>query len=246
MATCRWPGEVARAGAVRSPPRIVTGPVVARAGASWTCKRRPSRGEEPQVGATLSRYLSSLIGLLVLLGTLLPLNVLAEDSGADAASEAIALEAAQVIDEHCAAAAGGSATAAAASVAIVSDVWRRVSEELETSRKVYLLYWRGVLGQCLDQEERALADLTEFVDARRGSDLWTSLVDDAKRRIVFLRRKAGRSGELLRARRTTAAGLGIGFSAGSVALAVGAGLEWSASQSVAELRACDKIIAPVG
>ena len=71
-------------------------------------------------GATRSRYLSSLIGLLVLVGVLLPLNVLAEDSGTDAASEAIALEAAQVIDEHCAAAAGGSATAAAASVAIVS------------------------------------------------------------------------------------------------------------------------------
>ena len=65
---------------------------------------------------------------------------------------------------------------------------------MESSRKVYLLYCRGVFGQCLYKEERALADLKEFLSARYGASMWASLIADAERRVRLLERKAGQSG----------------------------------------------------
>ena len=179
------------------------------------------------------RARDQLLVLLALGVLLFPFDARTEELGTDAASEAIALEAARIVEEHCAEVAGGTATAAAVSVTTVSEVWRRVSEELEQSRKVYLLYWRGVLGQCLDQEERALTDLTEFVEARRGSDLWSSLVADARRRVTYLQRKLGRRRGLSPAQRRAAAGVGVGFAVGSAALAGSGGAEWEAARSVA-------------
>jgi len=112
-----------------------------------------------------------------------------QESSADPESEALAQEAHAVLLTHCAEAGGADMTRAAESVAVVSDVWARVSAQVESSRKVYLLYWRGVLAQCLDQEERALQDLQSFVGARKGSDLWAGLISDAERRITRLERQ---------------------------------------------------------
>ena len=148
----------------------------------------------------------------------------------DSESEALALEAEQVLSAHCADAAGGEATKAAESVAAVSEVWARVSARLEQSKKVYLLYWRGVLGQCLSQEDRALDDLQTFVRARQGSELWAGLVADASKRV---RRLSGQAPQAPSAKPGIAVGIALGVGAG--ALGVGAALSWSESQQKAQL-----------
>ena len=113
-----------------------------------------------------------------------------QEFSADPESEALAKEAHAVLLAQCAEAVGQDITRAAESVAVVSDVWARVSAQVESSHKVYLLYWRGVLAQCLDQEEKALKDLETFVKARKGSDSWAGLIIDAEKRIGRLNRQA--------------------------------------------------------
>jgi len=147
----------------------------------------------------------------------------------DPESEALALEAQTVLAEHCAEAAAGETTQAAESIAVVSDVWARVSARLELSKKVYLLYWRGVLGQCLSQETRALDDLQTFVRAREGSELWAGLVVDAKRRV---RRLSGQAPQAPAGRPGIGVGVALGLGAG--ALAAGATASWLQSEEQAQ------------
>lgn len=123
---------------------------------------------------------STLVLLLLLVA--LPASAADRDTGA----EAVAQEANRVRDELCSAGADADTTLAAKSLSEVTRVWAEVSEELDRSRKVYLLYWRGVLGQCLSQEERAIDDLRRFVQSQDGRNLWQSLVDDAKLRLQRL------------------------------------------------------------
>ena len=122
---------------------------------------------------------------------MLPLSARAAERSEDA--EAVAAEAEQVMQQNCSDAAGDDTTLAAQSVARVSEVWARVSATLEATRKIYLLYWRGVLAQCLDQEARALEDLQAFLSARGESTIWASLVANAERRVGRLERKLGRA-----------------------------------------------------
>ncbi len=146
----------------------------------------------------------------------------------DAEAEALAQEAQGAVDRYCSEAVSDDVTLAAESVAAVSAVWAKVSAKLEESRKVYLLYWRGVLGQCLDQEEKALADLHAFLGIRGGSDEWASLVADAQRRVRQLERKTGRGKGRVAPRPSAgpvAAGVGSGVAAG--ALGGLAGWQWS-------------------
>jgi hypothetical protein len=151
-----------------------------------------------------------------------------QESSADPESEALAQEAHAVLLAHCAEAVGEDITRAAESVAVVSDVWARVSAQVESSRKVYLLYWRGVLAQCLDQEDKAMTDLQTFVKARKGSELWAGLIADAEKRIGRLKRQAGgpvqiKPGWLV----------GGGLAAGSAVFVIGAAAAWQQSQQTA-------------
>ncbi|MBJ95756.1 MAG: hypothetical protein CMP23_14945 [Rickettsiales bacterium] len=149
-------------------------------------------------------------------------------------SEQLAIEAANVQAEHCADAASVAGTGGLRSISIVSDTWVRVSERYDFSGESYLLYWRGVLAQCMDQEDRALVDLQEFVAGSEGNVLWITLVRDAERRI----RRLGGTTETNNKRpsspeqRLQALGivLGASLAAGSVASAVGAERQWSVSQ----------------
>jgi len=133
---------------------------------------------------------------------------------------------------HCSDAAADDVTAAAESVAAVGAVWARVSATLESTRKVYLLYWRGVLGQCLDQEAKALDDLTAFLGAREDSPMWSSLVDDAKRRVRQLERKLGRSAKTA-SPATPAIVIGSALGVGAAGAGGLSAWQWSESQQVA-------------
>jgi hypothetical protein len=82
---------------------------------------------------------------------------------------------------------------AGVAMAEVSVVWVKVDEIYSASpepRPAYLLYWRGVLGQCLDRDELALADLRAFATTQASNAAYAGLVKDAERRILRLERRA--------------------------------------------------------
>jgi len=146
--------------------------------------------------------------------------------------ETLALEAADVQNNHCADAYGRDTTRALQSIATVGAVWARVSEQYEKSGETFLLYWRGVLAQCMDQEARALEDLKGFAKESGSSTLWVALVKDAARRIRQLERKMGTSGmgptRLGPEKAKAVVGVIIGGSlaAGSALSGVAAGIRW--------------------
>lgn len=120
----------------------------------------------------------------------------AED--AEPTAEQIAIEAQQTRDAHCTTVAGNDSTASAEALSTVSNTWGRVSTALERTGVQYLLYWRGVLAQCLSQEPKAEADLGGFLLWIRGASAddqrtLASLRDDAERRLRRLRREGGGS-----------------------------------------------------
>ena len=104
-------------------------------------------------------------------------------------AQTLALEASEALQAHCADAGGLDIGAAADSIALVSPVWAKVDAALTKTRKIYLLYWRGVLAQCLDKEEMAIQDLEGFVAARASNPNYRGQVKDATRRLRILRRR---------------------------------------------------------
>ncbi len=102
----------------------------------------------------------------------------ADDSG-DAATLAY-----QVHTEHCAdVAAAATSTKTAEQTAVVTDAWSTVIGVYESTGRSYLLYWRGLLAQCLGQEERAGQDLQLFVALEQYDQRFDSLIKDARRRL---------------------------------------------------------------
>jgi hypothetical protein len=101
------------------------------------------------------------------------------DDSADAAALAY-----DVHTEHCAdVAAAATSTKTAEQTALVTDAWSTLIRVYETSGRTYLLYWRGLLAQCLGQEERGAEDLQLFVALEQHDQRFSSLVKDAKRRL---------------------------------------------------------------
>lgn len=131
------------------------------------------------MGGPLRTLLALLIGLL-------PGLAFAETSAE------IAVEAARVRDELCSDAAGSDTTLAATVSTEASAVWSRVSAAYESSQEPFLLYWRGVLEQCLDLEERASEDLERFLLESGDDATYADLARDARRR---LRRLAAGGGD---------------------------------------------------
>ncbi len=155
-------------------------------------------------------------------------------------SEQLAIEAAQVQGEHCANAASRLDTSGARSISIVSDTWVRVSERYDQSGESYLLYWRGVLAQCMDKEDFALQDLENFISRSEGNALWATLIKDATRRTRQLSRKTGRTTTTRsQAPAPSSAVLGVVLGASLAGASAGCGIAgaswWSRSQEKADL-----------
>jgi hypothetical protein len=149
-----------RLGTGRGKPRAVRRPVAVG----------PVRGTLPPV-----RWLT----LLLLVAT--------AAFGQEPDPEAVAVRAQQVWDAHCVDADLEDTTVAAAALAEVTPVWNQVVQTHAATGAYYLLYWRGVLGACIGQEDRAEADLQAFVEQNAGRTTYESLVQDAKRRLRLLR-----------------------------------------------------------
>ncbi len=102
------------------------------------------------------------------------------------APEVAASEAADIVDKHCSDVASSGTSHAAAAFTEVSPVWARVSRSYDQHKTLFLLYWRGVLSQCLNQEERAQEDLVAFIAAAEGDSTMASQVSDSRRRLRHL------------------------------------------------------------
>jgi hypothetical protein len=117
-----------------------------------------------------------------------PAPALAQDPSMDAA-----LHASEVNDSYCADLYSGKVDVAAGATVAVAEVWQQVSVVYEGTRAPYLLYWRGVLAQCLGRDDAAKADLEAFVRAPGGSSMFADMVRKANGRLRRLGGKA-RSG----------------------------------------------------
>mgnify|MGYP006928213244 CR=1 FL=1 len=116
-------------------------------------------------------------------------SVGAQEAGTTASvdiAQAAAQAASTVADAHCADVAAGQATQFAEALAEVTPALRDVSQAFDATKKVYLLYWRGLLSACVGQEERAIQDLQAFVAGVDDRPSFAAQVEDAQRRLQRL------------------------------------------------------------
>ena len=78
---------------------------------------------------------------------------------------------------------------AADSMRRVAEAWSLVNEVYEETDAPYLLFWRGVLAQCLGRPEHAHEDLGSFVVSQNDSGSYADLVRQAKLRLRRLGRR---------------------------------------------------------
>ena len=77
----------------------------------------------------------------------------------------------------------------------VVEVWAEVGRIYEEQgRAPYLLFWRGVLAQCLGRNELAVLDLESFIASQNGQSMFVDLVRQSKSRLKRLGR-GGKVGE---------------------------------------------------
>jgi len=118
--------------------------------------------------------------------------------------EELALRAQEVHSQLCAGIGSAGVSNAAASLSLLSETWGQVSEAYESNQRDFLLYWRGLLGQCLGQMDLAKQDLLDFVSTTADSRALLPLARDARTRLRRMgvqvpsssraNRKAGQNG----------------------------------------------------
>lgn len=119
-----------------------------------------------------------MTALLALL--LLSLPALAEEAVLPSQGAAVLADA--TVTAHCSDVASRGVSEAAAANASVSEAWGQVSRAYEADPQPWLLYWRGVLGQCLGHEERAQEDYEAFLALEESAEA-PALARDARRRL---------------------------------------------------------------
>ncbi len=135
-------------------------------------------------------------------------------STAFAGDTELAVEASEAHQQWCAQAGQGDVLLASKAIGPVSDVWGRVSEAWETGGSLSLLYWRGMLGQCLSQEELASKDFASFITRAEDEPALRSQVQDAKRRLKRMGAVTGAAPRVNGKPVLIAIGVGTGAAAG--------------------------------
>jgi len=97
-------------------------------------------------------------------------------------AEEVALEAQRVHSEYCGSLQGADRALAGESFAVVGPAWSKVSEAYRETKVIYLLYWSGLLSECLGRKDDAVSDLKAFL-ADEGSRPLVSMVADAQWRL---------------------------------------------------------------
>jgi len=127
---------------------------------------------------SLERRARTLVPIALIAGALHSAPARASDPAVDAAARAN-----EVNQVYCGDAWSRDITLAAESLTRVIDAWSKVDEVYTETEDNYLLFWRGVLAQCLNRPEDALDDLTTFVDREDEDGAYEDLVRQAKRRL---------------------------------------------------------------
>lgn len=103
-------------------------------------------------------------------------------------AEEAALLASEVQEDYCSDIADIDPERQAAAMAKAAPAYGRVAAAYRVHGKAYLLYWRGLLAQCLSKEDQAVSDYAAFVEAIRGNSAYAPQLADARRRLRQLTR----------------------------------------------------------
>ncbi len=95
---------------------------------------------------------------------------------------------------HCSQAWTGEGAARAEALIAVSTVLGRVDSAYEQTQAPHLLYWRGLIYQCLGQYEDAIGDLEAFVAAESGSSVYAEQVRKAQLQLSRAGRRKAAAG----------------------------------------------------
>lgn len=161
---------------------------------------------------------------LLLIAAAVPGLALAQNAPA----EDLAIRANDVNQTWCADIYGGEISDAAEGYREVAEVWADLDAQLAEEQDAALTYWRGILAQCLGQDERAAEDLRTFValveETGEGDEgNLAAMEEDARRRLVRIERLSSRAQWFAEAspsqRRRT--GGAVVLSAGATAAAIG-------------------------
>ena len=124
------------------------------------------------------------LSLVVIL--LIPVSARAEAEEVTSSPEALAKQAAGVLEAECADVATTRATSSAEALAVLGPVFAEVSRVYDATEAPFLLYWRARLAACLSQEERAATDYKVFIAAATDQPAYTSQVIDSRKRLERL------------------------------------------------------------
>ncbi len=138
----------------------------------------------------------------------------------------VAKQAAESVDRYCIDGTSGDVQIAANTLIPVGGVWAEVDEAWAASQEPSLLYWRARLAQCLEKDDRALADYTAFIEAMASDATYAQQVDDARRRVRFLQTSLAPPPATSGPSTATVAGAAIGIGLGSAAGVLGGLAGW--------------------
>jgi len=123
-----------------------------------------------------------------LLGALMACLLVASSGQAEPSDiDKLAIAANHVHLMYCAEMYGKDIGAAAAGYQEVGKVLGDLSDTLESSEQHYLLYWRGLLAECLGQYDQAVGDLVTFIVSFERSPGLSEMVRDARQRVERIR-----------------------------------------------------------
>jgi hypothetical protein len=165
------------------------------------------------------------VGALVALAAWLTAAQAAAQAPVDDPTVAAA-EASEVRDQYCTDASDAAITLEAEGTARVSAVWARVSRSYDAHQAVYLLYWRGLLGQCIDKLDRVQEDLEAFIAAVGDEAAYAEQVRDAERQLRRIHMQAQAQSTRPDPRPGIAVGIGLAGGAGALAGLAG----WQSSE----------------
>ena len=144
----------------------------------------------------------------------------------------VAAEASEVRDRYCSDASDEAITLQAEGTARVSAVWARVSRAYDADPAVYLLYWRALLGQCIDKMDRVQEDLEAFLAAVADDPGYSEQVRDARRRLRRIQVAEASEGGTTDPR--PGIGVGIGVAAAGGVLGALAGWQGQELETLSE------------
>jgi hypothetical protein len=94
-----------------------------------------------------------------------------------------AVQAADVHSQYCAEGVDQTIGSAGSAMVKVAEVWASLDGMPERTGATGLLYWRGLLAECLNRPEHAIRDLSAFLELHQHDATWVEPAQDAIRRL---------------------------------------------------------------